>query len=368
MEGISISESFVDKILSSLRKKIIDPNTIERPKVIYNTDLTSYRRKEVFIGGPWIGELGVAMIRWVPFLRYIKKCTSNSYLITGGYVNEYCLYRDFADEYWVLSDSYKYNFLNQETSFNTAVFHEVNGNTAYREHASRKGFRNSKAMHERIAFQWFREIVLRNLRPSRLLIYLGSGRKYIKMKADSRQREQTMNILSKRKLDPNRETFLLFLPRFRKLQSDVRSWSINFYKKCITRLTNEVRIVVVILGSIFHEKEMIGFDGRSNRIINTISMHAGLDLQLAFWEIAQIGVGPPSGGLVLGYLTGTPLLHIYKPGRFPVRHGKRWDEACEHDYAIFGIKSNWVEAADDDTGVTNVVKRVSEELAKGRKK
>ncbi len=317
---------------------------------------------EVVFCGPWLGELGVEMVRWVPYLRSIRAAQPEAHLVAGGYANSACLYRDFADEFWVLDEGYRHAFLNRETSFNYGVFHELSGNDAYREHAARKGFDDTSAVHREIGAAWFAELERRRLHPSLIVSALGESRAHRPLSAGDHARHRALELLERKGAAPT-DGIVMLLPRLRALQGAQRSWSPTFYRRVIGELSEVPDSVVIMLGSRTHEASLAAL-GNQPHVLDAIG--EGLDVQLAFWERSALGSGPPSGGLVPGYFTGTPLLHWYKPGLFPTRHGRPWNELAERDYEVFGITSEWIEVDEAPSSAHRLVGTIAAHLDRTR--
>jgi hypothetical protein len=359
--GVQPVNDIIELALASLEQELghdVPPRPVA---VIRNSSASLRTSPKVILAGPWIGELGVSLIRWIPYLRYLKSQQDDVYFIAGGYRAFACLYRDFCDEYWILPDSYQKAFQDKETSFNYGVFHEVAGHRDYREHALRKGFPATDRLHKMIALQWFRQVVRRRLSVYSLVTRLGDERLFLPLSASRFYQSRMLSLLERKSIVQGRDPIIMFLPRCRKLQSEQRSWNPDFYKEVATRLVRDLGVAVVLLGSVLHEAPLVNFARESPKMVNLLEQ--GLEQQIAFWEVADLGLGPPSGGLVPGYLTGTPLLFWYKPDRFPRRHGRRWDEVAEADYSVFGIKAQWVEVSEDPLEIQNVVDGVAHILS-----
>ena len=314
---------------------------IERPGVIPGTHGHGTAERHVLLAGPWVGELGVAMIRWVPYLRHLRRAHPHSYFIASGYANWQVLYADFCDEYWILPDQFQQELLNRETSFNYGALHHFCGNDSYREHALRKGLPITPEVHERIALMWLREAERRRFATMTLVMKLGNERAFEPLRASDPVRARAGRLLAACGADPTVHRIVMMLPRCRLHQSQTRGWPPEVYEAAITTIARQDDLALILLGSPAHEGQFVGYGRQFSRLVNLIG--EGLEQQLAFWELADLGTGPPTGGLVPGYLTRTPLLHWYKPGQFPTRHGVPFHQSAEQDYAIFGIRSRWIE-------------------------
>ncbi len=323
------------------------------PRVITGTEGRALRDRRVILAGPWMGELGVSLIRWIPYLRALHRDDPEAYLIAGGYA--YCArpYLDFCDEYWVLPDEIRACFLNRDTSFNYGVFHGMCGNSRYAEHENSKGWPLSTDVHTRIAEAWLQAAAARGPTPSRMVADMGEEREFALLSSSPAARDRARALFARAKLNVDNGC-VLFLPRLRQLQGKLRSWPTAVYLNAISALAHELPVPVVVLGSREHEGDLTEIGQISPRVIDT--MGEGFDVQLAFWEVGSAGIGPPSGGLVPGYLTKTPLVHWYKPGLFPMRHGQPWNVSCEPDYAVFGIRSEWIEIGEDGAGIAEMAR------------
>lgn len=324
--------------------------------------------KEIWIAGPWLGEVGVSLIRWIPYLRWIKRTNKNVYIIASGYKNYLCLYRDFVDEYWVLPEYYKEVFLNRETSYNYGVFHEMFHYQLYREHAVRKNLGIPSNDHFNIAINYLNELIKRKIKKYFFIMHLDDrGRVFYKYKPSEDIYIKAIKALESKGVDIEKDPIILFLPRMRKLQEE-RSWQASFYYDYFNKFKETYpRYALVILGSLDHEKEIQGMGKEIDKVVNLIPEQMGLEYQIAFWNLADIAIGPPSGGLVLAYIVGVPLIHWYKPNKFPKRKGIHWDIEAEKDYIdISGIKSSWIEVPEDIQGIREAILSVENLLKRSK--
>jgi hypothetical protein len=348
----------IETEINKIRNLITNVRLFQVDKIKLND--RSLRLKSVVIAGPWLGELGVMLIRWIPYLRWIREKHPDVYLIAGGYKNYVCLYSDFIDEYWVLPDLYKRKFLNIETSFNYSVLHEVFGNTEYIEHAIRKSFPSTKKIHLNIAYSWLSNIKKNFERDNFGIVnMLSEGRVFYKYKSTNKAKCTLDNLLKKKNIDPKKDNIVMFLPRLRIHQNN-RSWSVKFYKKLLFDMHNSYpKMGIIIIGSKEHENKLSSFMEKEEKIINLISNKYSIDHQIAAWNISDYAIGPPSGGLVLAYIIGVPLLHMFKPNAFPKRKNVRWDILAEPDYiSINGIKSEWIEVDENDSDIKYILDKI----------
>ncbi len=316
-------------------------------------DLRPGYSSPTFLAGPWLGEFGVQLIRWIPYLRGISTMEMRPRIIAGGYINDLPLYRDFASEFWVVPDRLRADLLNQEQHLNDGVFHSIGNNDGFARDARRKGLPDHSELHLSVARGWASVVTRRGLQLHRLVCKLDSLRSHQTLSANSDARFVIGRLLDAAGIGLE-ERLVLVLPRLRSVQQHTRSWSPNIYLTVVRRI-QERGLPVALLGTRLQEAALA--DVRlGGRVVNAIGYT--FDLQLALWERAAVASGPPCGGLVPGYLTNTPLLHWYKPGAFPVRQGVRWNEGPEADYAVLGIRSNWIEVPEAADAVDAVVEKI----------
>jgi hypothetical protein len=296
------------------------------------------------------------MIRWIPYLRSLVHSLPGAGLVAGGYANDFPLYRDLVSEYWVVPEDVRSPLHNQEQMLNDGVFHGIAGNDGYERDARRKRLPSHASLHRAIARGWFAEVRSRQLDVARIVCALGQSRAHRRLEPAPDASMLADRILQSAGIGPS-ELVVLVLPRLRAVQRETRTWSPRCYLAAV-RVLRDAGLPVVVLGTRGHEWELAGVD-LGERVVNSIGL--SFELQLAFWERAAVATGPPCGGLVAGYLMGVPLVHWYKPGAFPCRHGVRWDEGAEADYSVFGVRASWVEVGDDagdDTGPAAVLDAV----------
>lgn len=333
---------------------------------VINISKKKNKNDRIVIVGPWLGELGVALIRWIPCLRYYKSVNLNVYIIINGYKNHFCLYRDFADEYWVIPDFYSKIFLNKETSYNYGVFHYLMGNNKFVEHAVRHYYNVNFNAHDNLNLIILENIAKLKKTPCYIISELEEiGRNFYYYEPTPKSIETAEMILQNKGIKISERKVVCFLPRMRILQPE-RSWSFTFYKELLEKLdglSNE--FLVVLMGSALHEFKLISLSNEFKNIVSTIGEDNELDLQLTFWRKAKFAMGPPSGGLVLAYILGVPLVHWYKPDHIPLRKGIPWNEIAEPDYTcIRGIKSSWLDVTDDSNGIIKVLDSFSKIINK----
>ena len=335
-------------------------DTFEHEVEILSFRSRSCQNQAVWLAGPWLGEFGVALIRWIPYLRWLKHSNPQIYLIAGGYKEYHCLYSDFVDEYWVLPSDYKDVFLNQETPYNYGTLHGLLGNTSYYDYCKRKNINSHDEDHYKIALSWLKKIKDQRILVDKFLIYLNNkGRIFYSYRPSFSALNEAFKVLNQKKINLELNKIVCFLPRMRKWQPE-RSWSISFYKSFISKVLKELpHVGIIILGSCEHEGDLQGFSEGYDRVVNAMLGNASLDLQIAFWNLADVATGPLSGGLVMGYVIGKPLIHWYKPNQFPKRKGIAWNEEAEKDYtSIKGILSSWVEVSDSDSSASSVMRLI----------
>lgn len=339
----------------------VKKTTFENEIKVYKFSNNELRKDSiVYLAGPWVGELGVALIRWIPYLRWLKQNNQNVYFIAGSYENFMYLYSDFVDEYWVLPEKYANIFLNRETSYNYGTFHELLENISYREHATRKRFTIPFEEHCLIALSWLKKIEKRDFLAVKLIVSLANeGRIFFYYTATTNLKIKAIKMLQEKDIDLKKDKIICILPRLRKLQPE-RSWTVAFYKNLLNKISSEIQnIAIIVLGSQNHEYPLQYFVG-NGKVINIVGETNSLDLQIAFWNLADAATGPLSGGLVMGYLLKIPLIHWYKPDQFPKRKGIPWNLEAEKDYsAVRGIVSSWIQVEDSNKGIQSVIQTIS---------
>lgn len=310
------------------------------------------RRRGVALAGPWLGEFGVEAAKWIPHLHHLREEEKMEPMV-GSYWARGALYRDVASFFLGLPDGLHGEFIEEESSHNEGVLHGAFGFNGAQVHARRKRFRDKTYLNGAITAHWVKAVCDR-IEADELFVVqrLGSARTAY-MPVPSKGASEKVQAWVRAAGGPG-SVLLLMLPRSRAYQSDARGWEPWLYHEVIERLLEHPNVMLGLLGTRAYEGE---FEGITHwRLFNSVA--ESLDVQLALWHHASCATGPPCGGLSLGYVVGTPIVHWYKSSQPPRRKGEPWWEIAETEYsALRGVVSSWC-AVDSRTDLESLVRSV----------
>jgi hypothetical protein len=312
--------------------------------------------QSVLIAGPWIGELGVAMIRWGPYMRALAG--EGHQVVCGGIEGFEALYADFASEYWSIPHETVREIRGTEQLYNDGVLHDCWQRDELRHHARRKQLHYPDHLHQAIAAAFHDTVTQAGWPDARVIMQLGEARRFAPLMASAADRDYAASVSTTRGVD----RWVMVLPRLRPVQALERTWPPATYLDVITALARSLSSSgIAVVGSRLYEAAFADLvDGLANRhVVSLIDQPFGV--QLAFWERAAVATGPPSGGLCLAYLLGVPLVHWEKPGAPTMRHGQLWRDGQEPAFsAAAGVVSEWIDVDESGHHAARLVARVTD--------
>jgi len=312
------------------------------------------RARPIVAAGPWLGEVGVAMMRWAPYLRALA--SAGWQVACGGLTGHEPIYEDFAAQYWGLAQKDARLLLGSEQIYNDGVLHVRWQEGDLRAECARKGYVYPAALHREIAAAFDTRLSRLEGKFVRVVQRMGPQRRFAPPRGRANDREVARAAL----LSWGVDRFLMFLPRRRAVQAEARTWPIETYLEFVVRLSAVTpRWGIAILGSGPYEADFACRVDRL-RIPRTVNLIGeSLAVQLGFWQIASMSTGPPSGGLCPSYLLGVPILHWEKPGQPALRKGQPWRTTQEPAFtAAAGVVSEWALVGDDFSGGADLIARL----------
>jgi hypothetical protein len=291
------------------------------------------------VTGPWFGEFGVLLARWVPYVRWIRRSFPQAWLIAGGYADEICLYRDIADEFWAIDPALRQAFRDAETANNYGTLPSLRDDYGVHAHTQRKGFPDTRGVHDSVARAWLTRLRHARHCPVTIACTLHDGRAHQRLDVEhATEVRRTVDL--REGVDSQARPLVMLLPRQRRHQGLARSWPLDVYAAAVEALVEGLDVTVVLLGSALHEPDPLGI----RLPCRTIDLsHDGLHAQLAYWQIAATATGALSGGLVPTYFTDTKPVFWHKGATLPTApDGAPWPDTAEPAYAVMGVTADWV--------------------------